>query len=114
MPESLVNTFFEPLEPDKNACRNFRFRIQDPVCPGNVEAIVRELDPQPENFRSSAIRVVAVEVFLDATPETQVGPWRLEGLRLRVIDVDFDRRAIIMREAEGRSLRSDSMKDKQL
>lgn len=38
----------------------------------------------------------------------------MEGLRLRVKDVDFDRHAIIVREAIGRSLRSDSMKDKQM
>jgi hypothetical protein len=38
----------------------------------------------------------------------------MEGLHLRVKDVNFDQRAIVVREAKGRSLRSDSMKDKRL
>lgn len=72
MPEGFVNAFFLPLDPDPNVCRRFRFRIQDPICPEHVESMVRQLDPAPEDFQSSMIRVLAVEVFVDVTPKMQV------------------------------------------
>lgn len=77
MPEGFVNAFFLPLNPDWNVCSRFRFRVQDPICPQRVEAMVRQLDPQPEHFQSSTIRVVAVEVFVDVAPKIQVALLKL-------------------------------------
>lgn len=72
MPAGFVNAFFLPLDPDRNVCRRFRFRVQDPICPQYVESMVRRLDPQPEHFQSSTIRVLAIEVFVDVAPKIQV------------------------------------------